>query len=126
MLFRSFRNKEAFSHGDLISVVYFIDIYTSESKSVSEYQKYINGLEADKGNIDSDIGIDGADTSAMYINGQEDNIFEGQYISRIKNVVIVNIGLTTYDPQTITEEFMKDFMAELAEVQILSINKLSK
>lgn len=121
-----FRNKEPFGNGDLISVVYFIDIYTSESKAVSEYQKYIKRLEADEGSIDSDIGIDGADASAIYIYVKEDNVFEGQYISRIKNVVIVNIGLTTYDPQTITEAFMEDFMAEFIKVQILSINKLSK
>lgn len=121
-----FRNKEALFNGDLISVVYFINIYTSESRAVSEYQKYINGLKTSEGSIDNDIGIDGADASAMYINAQKDNLFEGQYISRIRNVVIVNIGYTTYDPQTITEAFMKDFMAELAEVQILSINRLSK
>lgn len=121
-----FRNKEALFDGDLISVVYFIDIYSNETKAISEYQKHIKRLEADKGSIDSDIEIDGADNSAMYINVEEGSVFEGQYISRIKNVVITNVGLTSYDPQTIIEAFMRDFMAELGEVQILSIRKLSE
>jgi len=117
-------NKQAFNHGDLASVQYFITIYTSESKAISEYYKYLLGLEGEEnGVLDSEIEIEGADASAAYIAPLKgDNILAAQYTSRVKNVMVTTVGLTTYDPQAITDSFLKAIMAELAELHILAID----
>lgn len=122
-----FRNRDAIFPGDLVTVIYYINIYPSEAKSISEYQKYIGNLNSkNSGTLDSDIRLEGADASAMYLEPQGENIVLGQYVSRVNNVFITTMGLTTYDPQNVSEAFIKTVMANVAKVQILGINKLSK
>lgn len=122
-----FRNREAIFPGDLVTVVYYINIYPSEAKAISEYQKYVSKLgNRSEGILDNDIKIDGANATAIYIEPQGDNIVLGQYVSRINNVFITTMGFTSYDPQNVTNAFIKTLMANVAEVHILGINKFSK
>jgi len=122
-----FKNRDAVLYGDIVSVVYYINIYPSEAKATSEYRKYVSNLgNNSKGTLDSDIKIEGADASVMYIEPQGNNIVLGQYVSRVKNIFISTMGLTTYDPQNVTEAFIKTVMANVSKVHILGINKLSK
>lgn len=116
-------NKQAFNHGDLVSAQYFITIYPSEKKAISEYYKYLISLEGEEnGVLDSDIGIEGADDSAMYFSTEENNIAAMQYTSRVNNIVLTTVGLTVYDPQTITDSYLETLMALVAELHILGIN----
>lgn len=117
-------NRQAFNHGDLVSVQYFITIYTSESKATSEYYKYLLGLkEEENGVLDSEIEIEGTDASAAYmapLNG--DNIVAVQYTSRVKNIMVTTVGLSTYAPEAVTDSFLKAVMTELAELHRLAID----
>jgi len=121
----AFINKQAVFNGNLVRVFYFIYMYSSESKAISKYQIYISDLKAEgKGNLDIGIGIDGADDSLIYIVRK--NSLTGEYTSRIKNVVVTTVGVPIYDPQTMTETFIKDFMADVIGFHILGINKFSQ
>jgi len=118
-----FINRQALNQGDLVSVVYFIYFYPSEAKAISEYRKYISNLETKgEGALDSEIGIEGTDASAIYLTYPAVNVVV-QYTSRVKNVMVTTIGLTVFDPQTITESFLKGFIEDVAEFHILGIYK---
>jgi hypothetical protein len=118
-----FINRLALNHGDIVNVVYFIKFYPSEAEAISEYRKYLGSLEAQGGGLDSEIGVEGTDASAVYLTLQDDHVATGQYISRIKNVMLTTIGLTVYDPQTINESFLKGFTANVAKFHLLGIYK---
>jgi len=116
-------NKQAFNHGDVVTVQYFITTYPSESKAVSEYYKYLIGLEGqENGVLDSEVGIEGADDSAMYFFNGEHNIVEMHYISRVKNVMITTVGLTIYGPEMNADSFLQGLMEDVAELHILGID----
>src|SRR5574341_58880 len=116
-------NREARQQGDVVSIVYLITFYPSEAKAISEYRRYLNNLETKgEGVVDHEISIEGTDASAMYISPQENNVMAGEYISRVKNVMVDTAGLTVYDPETITELFLRVFMARVAKIHILAID----
>jgi hypothetical protein len=119
-----FINRQALNPGDIVNVVYFIKFYPSQAEAISEYRKYLGSLEAQgAGGLDSEIGVEGTDTSAVYLTLQDDHVATGQYISRIKNVMVTTIGLTVYDPETIDESFLKGFTANVAKFHLLGIYK---
>lgn len=118
-----FINRQALNPGDVVKVVYFIKFYPSEAKAISEYRNYLGSLQAQAGGLDSEIGVEGTDASAVYLTLQDDHVATGQYISRIKNVTVITIGLTTYDPQTINEPFLKSFIANVAKFHLLGVYK---
>ncbi len=115
-------NKQALSQGDLVSAQYLITFYKNETTSASEYYKYLVDLNGQKNAVlDSEVDIDGTDDSAMYLSFKEDKTMMGQYTSRIKNVIVTTVGITIFDPQTVTEAFLKSFMADVLKIHILAI-----
>ncbi len=115
-------NKQALSQGDLVSAQYLITFYKNETTSASEYYKYLVDLNGQKNAVlDSELDIDGTDDSAMYLSFKEDKTMMGQYTSRIKNVIVTTVGITIFDPQTVTEAFLKSFMADVLKIHILAI-----
>jgi hypothetical protein len=115
-------NRQAVNPGDLVNVQYLVAIFPDESKAVSTYYQFILDLEGKDGVLDSEINIAGTDDSAMYLSYEDNNIVQGQYISRVKNIMITTIGLSTYDPQTVTNVFLQVFMVDVLELHNLGIN----
>lgn len=115
-------NKQAQRPGDLVSAQYLITFYQSETTSASAYYKYLVDLNGQKNAVlDSEVKIDGTDASTMYLSFKEDKTMRGQYTSRIKNVIVITVGITTFDPQTVTEAFLKSFMADVLKIHTLAI-----
>jgi len=115
-------NKQALNPGDLVSAQYLITFYPSETTSASAYYKYLVDLNGQKNAVlDSEVKIDGTDASTMYLSFKEDKTMRGQYTSRIKNVIVITVGITTFDPQTVTEAFLKSFTAEVLKIHMLAI-----
>jgi hypothetical protein len=123
----SFIDMEASTNSNVVMVFYFIYMYPSESSAISKYQKYASELKAEgEGTLETDVKlIDGVDDSLVYIVEQSN--LTGECTSRIKNVILTTVGvMTPYDPQTITEAFMKSFMEDIAEVHMFGILELFK
>jgi len=121
-----FRNNFAINKGDLVSVLYFVRLYPNKSKAISEYNRLLNVLAAEsKGTLDRDIGLEGADASAVNFFPSEGNVYTCEIMSRVNNVIITTEGITVYDPQTISEAFIKSVVADVAEIQYLGLMKLS-
>jgi hypothetical protein len=120
-----FNNSDATYQGELVSGVYYINLFPSIAKAMSGYNKILDNMKADGGTIDENVILDGATASAMYLKGESDATLSGRAVSRVKNIVIVTDGLTQYDSQDVTTEFLKGFMTQILEIQKVGIRKLS-
>jgi len=116
----AFSNKEAIYNGDLVSFLYFIVICPNESQAILQYSNMVNSQTSlFEGVTYNELFLDGTNASTMYM-GKKNNIMEGLYASRIENAVILTVGYTFFNPETITLEFIKGFM----EGDLLKLHKL--
>lgn len=123
-------NKQNLYNGNLIGFVYQIRIYPTEGMAIADRYEYITDLGGDGVLYTPDIGLevnDGVDETTLYITVGSDGTIQGEYASRTKNVFITTLGFTTYNSQTVTEEFIKNFVeGDLLKIHLLGINKFLK
>jgi hypothetical protein len=120
-----YTNKYATTVGDLSGVIFFFNIYPTESKAISGYQVALDAFENEQKSSSEEMDIDGADISTLYISFPNDkNLMQGSIVSKVDNIVLTTVSFTIYDPQAFTETFFNRFVADIKIIHWKGVDKL--